>query len=220
MRKTVAPWCLWPCLALVFFTSCLGASMDISIRPNGSGRIVLEYRVSQMLESLGRLDGNERWPAIPVGRADMERSVARVPGLRLSSFSARDVPNGSGGSDLVTRAVLDFAHTDALLAFLDKTGSRAAFVRAADGNANLLRLVLLEPSPEIDNPQLLSLIREVSAGYEIRINLNVPANASLATVPARVPHARTELNGRNVSFAVGTGYLPAITDGLALEVSW
>ena len=218
MRKTIALPCL--CLSAFLLTSCLGVSMDISIRANGSGRIVLEYRVSQMLESLGRLDGNERWPAIPVGRADLERTVARVPGLRLSSFSSRDMPNDMGGRDLVTRAVLDFRNMDALLGFLDATGSRAAFVRATDGNDNLLRLVLLDPSPGIENPELLSLLRDVSAGYEIRISLSLPGNAGLATVPATVPQARTGLSGRNVSFAVGTGYLPAITDGLALEVSW
>jgi len=210
MRKLFLP----SCFALLFLTSCLGAAMDITIRANGSGRIVLEYRVSQMLESLGRLDGNERWPAIPVGRADLERSVARVPGLRLSSFSTVDAPGG----DLVTRAVLDFRNTDALLAFLDITGNRASLVRENGGN--VLRLVLLEPSDEIGNPELLSLFRDVSAGYEIRINLTLPGNASLAMVPAQVPNARVELNGRNVSFALGTGYLPSITEGLALEVSW
>jgi len=207
-----------PCLAVFLLTSCLGASMDITIRPNGSGRIVLEYRVSQMLESIGRLDGNERWHAIPVGRADLERSIARIPGLRLSSFSSRDVPNGMGGRDLVTNAVLDFSDTSALLAFLDITGSRATLLQ--ENGRNLLRLVLLDPSPKIENAELLSLLREVSEGYEIRINLNVPRDASLTMIPASVPEARAELNGRNVSFAVGTGYLPSITDGLALEVSW
>ena len=51
---------LFLCLAAIGLNSCLGASADITIRSDGSGRIALEYRVSQMLESLGRLDGNER----------------------------------------------------------------------------------------------------------------------------------------------------------------
>ena len=208
---------LLPCFAIFFLTSCLGASMDITIRSNGSGRIVLEYQVSQMLESIGRLDGNERWPAIPVGRADFERSLDRIPGMRLSSFSTRNVPNLSGGMDLMTRAVLDFSDTDALLAFLDITGTRASFVQ--ENGRSMLRLVVLEPSPQIENAELLSLLRDAFSGYAIRINLNVPRNASLVTIPASTP-AATELNGRNVSFVVGTGEIPAITEGLALEVSW
>jgi len=214
MRKMV----FLPCLAVFLLTSCLGASMDITIRPNGSGRIVLEYRVSQMLESMGRLDGNENWPAIPVGRADLERSVARVPGLRLSSFSARDVPNGSGGSDLVTRAVLDFNNTDALLAFLDITGSRATLVQ--ENGSSRLHLVLLDPSPAVENVELLSLFRQVSAGYEIRIGVNAPRRIYATMVQGPMPPVRARTDGRNFSFAVDTGDLPAFTEGLALEISW
>ena len=143
------------CLALVGFCSCLGVSAEISIRPGGSGRIVLEYQVSQMLESIGRLDSNEAWPAIPVGRGDFERIMARIPGLRLGSHSSSEVRNAFGGRDLLTRATLDFDDTAALLAFLDSTGGHASLVQ--ENGKNLLHLVLLEPATHVDNPYLASL---------------------------------------------------------------
>ena len=209
------------CFALFFLTSCLGASMDITIRADGSGRVVLEYRVSQALESIGRLDGNERWPAIPVGRADMERSVARIPGLRLSSFSARTLPAAAGGTDLVTRAVLDFAEMDALLAFLDATGGRASFAPSAGRRgAGGLRLVLLDPSPPIQNRELLSLIREVSEGYEISVRVRAPGNITRAATPGGAGAVRTGFDGRNFSFAVDTGEIPSFADGLYMEILW
>lgn len=216
--KTILAACI--CLALFALTSCLGASMDITIRANGSGRIVLEYRVSQALESLGRFDGNKRWPAIPVGRADLERTVARVPGLRLSSFSARDLPNAAGGRDLVTRAVLDFNDMDALVAFLDATGNRASFSPGHGGGPDTLRLVLLDPSPPIENPELLSLFREVSAGYEISVRVRTPRDIAQARLSEYVGPARTERGRRDFSFAVGTGDLPIFTDGLYMEILW
>ena len=200
-------------LALLMLTSCLGASMDVTMRANGSGRIVVEYRVSEELESLGRFDGNERWHAIPVGRADLERSVARIQGLRIASVSS-----SAGGGDLVTRATLDFDNPDALLAFLDSTGTRATLAQA--GGRNVLRLVVLDPSPPIESAELLSLFREVSAGYEIRFDFRLPRNASIATIPANVPEVRAQANGANVSFAVATGDLPAIADGLVVEITW
>jgi len=221
MRKAVFVLAPLVLLAPFLFASCLGASMDISIRPDGSGRIVLEYRVSQMLESLGRFEGNERWHAIPVGRADLERSLARIPGMRLVSFSSAasaDSADGKSGGDLVTRAELGFANTDALVAFLDFTGNRAEISR--QNGANRLSIVLLDPSAKIENVDLLSFIREVSAGYEIRIGLNLPGTAGLETVPATVPGVRREVSGGSVSFAIDTGEIPQITDGLALEVSW
>jgi hypothetical protein len=206
------------CLALLILNSCLGVSADIDIRSDGSGKISLEYRVSQMLESLGRLDGNERWPVIPVGRADFERSLARMPGLKLSRFSAKNERNKSGQSDLVTRITLDFKDTGALLSFLESTSGNASFSR--ENGKNLLRLTLLEPSAGISNHDLLSLFKEISAGYNINISLNTPENAAIKITPASVPAAKLSSSGKKASFSIGLGELLSLDDGLALEISW
>ena len=55
---------------VMLLSSCIGVNADMVVQANGSGSITLEYHVSQFLESLGKLDGNENWPLIPVGRAD------------------------------------------------------------------------------------------------------------------------------------------------------
>jgi len=209
--------------ALTLMVSCLGVSADISIRADGSGTIALEYRVSQMLESLGRLDGNESWPAIPVGKADFERSLARIPGLRLSSFSAKDVPHSSGGRDLLTKVTLEFKNTAALLAFLDSTGSRASLIQENSNlpqTVNVMRLVLLEASGIRTNTDLLSLLREVSAGYELSVSLSAPKNATLSFVPSSVPAARVVPRGKKVSFAIDMRDLLELNEGLALEIVW
>ena len=203
------------CLAAVGFSSCLGASADISIRANGSGIIALEYRVSQMLESMGRLDGNERWPAIPVGKADFERGVAGIPGLRLTRFSAKEVRGKNGGKDLLTNVTLEFSETKALLAFLDGTGGRSSY-NANGGNA--LRLDLLDPAPH--NADLVSLLREVSDGYEIGISLSAPKSATLSVLPHAVPAAKVVSRGKKVSFAIGLADLLDLREGLALEIQW
>jgi hypothetical protein len=205
---------------LVMLNSCLGTSADITIRANGSGKIALEYRVSSMLESMGRLDGNERWPAIPVGRADFERSVTRIPGLRLKSFSAKEVRKRSGGgNDLLTKVTLEFSHTDALLAFLDASGGGAASLTQNNGK-NILRLVLLDPASGAINNELVSLLRESAEGYEIRFSFNLPKNASIAVSPPSAPAAQMVTQGKKVSFAIGLGELIGREDGLALEIGW
>jgi hypothetical protein len=173
-----------------------------------------------MLESIGRLDGNERWPAIPVGRGDFERGIARIPDLRLVSYSAKDAPGAAGGRDLVTRAELEFGNTDALTAFLDSTGAAVSFVlrTALPAGRTTLRLVLLEPAESAD-ADLLALLREISEGYEISVSLTAPGNASLTVTPP-VPEARVVTGGRRVSFAVGTGVLFGLKEGLELEIGW
>ena len=205
-------------LAMFALNSCIGASADISIRANGSGRIALEYRVPMMLESIGRLDGNEPWPVVPVGRADFERGLARIPGLRLRSFSSREVHAAREGKDILTKAVLDFDNTAALLAFLDVTGSHATLAR--DGGSSLLRLALLDPSPQAVNADLVSLLQETCEGYELGISLSAPGNASLAMFPSNVQGARLVSQGRKVSFTIAMGELLALNEGLVLEISW
>jgi hypothetical protein len=206
------------CLSAVVLNSCLGVSADITIKADGSGKIALEYRVSQELESLGRLDGNESKPAVPVGRTDFERTVARIPGLRLSGYSSKDVRNSAGGNDLVTKVTLDFKDTSALLAFLDDAGSRAALVQ--DGAGSLLRLTVLEPSGSVTDPDLLSLLREISEGYEFSISFSLPRNASVGMIPVSVPAAKLVSNGKNVSFSVSIGELISLKEGLVLEIRW
>jgi hypothetical protein len=204
------------------FCSCLGVQADISIKADGSGRIALEYRVSQMLEAIGRLDGNERWPAIPVGKADFERSIARIPGLRLVSFKTSDAQglNAIGSHDLVTKAELEFANITALVAFLDNTGNRASYVRGNRQDAlNILRLTLMEPSTKNANADLLSLLKEISIGYEIGISLSAPKNVNLSVTPLSVTAARLVSNGNKVSFAIGIGDLLYL-DNIALEFAW
>jgi hypothetical protein len=221
MKKNLLFLCLCGA-ALTLMNSCLGVTADISIRADGSGTIALEYRVSQMLESLGRLDGNENWPAIPVGKADFERSLARIPGLRLSSYSTQDVRSASGGRDLLTKAVLEFKDTAALLAFLDSSGNSASLVQESGNSqaANVLRLVLLEPSNDLVNGDLRSLMREVSAGYEFSITVSAPINAAISVIPSSVPAARVVSRGKKVFFAIDMGDLLDLDQGLALEIAW
>jgi len=216
-RKTAAALLL-P-LAGALLTACFGASIDITVRADGSGRIISEYRVSRAFEAMGRLDGNEGWPVIPAGRADLERTVARIPGLRLSSFSSREVPSaGIGGSDTRIRAVLDFDDLSALVAFLDSSGSRASISR--EGSANVLRLTLLEPFDPIGSAELLALMGEVFEGYEMSVRLNAPGNPAVGVFPAVPAGARIETGGGSALFAVAVGDLPAVSDGLVLEFSW
>jgi hypothetical protein len=205
-------------LEAVVLSSCMGVSADITIKADGSGKIALEYRMSKELESLGRLDGNESRPVIPVGKTDFERSAARIPGLRLSGYSSKDVRNASGGSDLVTKAALDFKNSSALLAFLDSKDSCASLVQ--DGSGSLLRLTILDPSGDIANPDLLSLFLKISEGYNFSISFNLPGNANIEIIPSSVPAAKLVFNGKKASFSISMGELLRLKDGLALEIRW
>jgi len=209
------------CLLFVFlFTlnSCIGISADIQMRRDGSGKIALEYRFSQMAETVGKQDGNERWQIIPVGRADWERTVARVDGIKLASFSSRSDKN-----DIVNRVALEFNNTDALLKFLDPAGKRA-YLKSENG-ANSLYLILNEPASSQD-AELLALMKQVSAGYKVNIRFSAQGNSALAITDgsgnalANVHNAQAVSQGKKVSLAIDTGELLSREDGLGVIISW
>jgi hypothetical protein len=205
-------------LLVLPFISCIGISGDISIRSNGSGKINLEYRIPQSLKTLGELDGNEGRQTIPTGRADFERTLARLPGTRLGSFSTK---NEDG--DIINRAELEFDRIESLLAFLDASGEGA--VLGKDGGKNKLSLILLRGLTNAD-PDLLALIREVSGNYRFSLSFSVPGEAALeckdgAGNRAELPQsAKIVPAGKKVSFAIDMGELLSLPGGLGLDVSW
>jgi hypothetical protein len=197
--------------------SCIGVSVDISVRGNGSGTMTLEYRFSRTAGALGRLDGNARWQTVPVGRADFERSLERLPGLRLASFSSRE-----DDDDIVNRAALEFTSLEALIPFLAGTG-RGASLKEEDG-AMRLSLILYPGSKNAD-PELLSLVREISRPYTAALSFSGPGGAELNLTggggpPAAPDWVRVQNRGRTVSLSANMGDLLAAPEELGVEIIW
>jgi hypothetical protein len=204
---------------LLIFNSCIGVSADIQMKKDGSGRITLEYRFSRMAESIGRLDGNELWPTVPIGRADWERTAARAAGIKLVSFYDRDDKN-----DIVNKVVLDFDNSEALLKLLDPSGKRASVIR--DNNSGRLNIILNEPVSSQINGDLLELMRQVSAGYKFKLSFAASGNSTLALTDgsentiAPPPGANIVSSGKKVSLEIDTGEILRMSDGLGVSFAW
>ena len=208
-------------LCLLLLASCIGVQADISIRADGSGKLALEYRVSRLAEALGRLDGNERWQTIPLGRADFERTMARLPMLRLASFSS-----SSDNRDIINRAELEFKNTGDLLAFFDPSGTGKYGSYTKENNTNRLTLVLSEDSSAIDD-DLLLLIKEISIGYKLSFSLDVPGTAELLLMDGKGNEINTvpsgvELisRGKKVLLSMDSGDVFSLSGGMSIVFSW
>jgi len=209
-------------LAIVLFllTSCFGIRADIVLNQNGSGTISLEYRISKALDSLGRLDGNERWNTIPVGRADFERTISRLPDMRLLSFSSSEDP-----TDLIISLRMEFGSMEGLLAFLDATGQSSSFRgNSVQGTLNLT----LSEGREGSNPDLDSLFAQITQGYSVSFGLTVPGNANLSilnrsggTLPANTYGINEYINqGRRVYASFTLYDIITSTNGIVLNFNW
>jgi len=203
---------------IFMLTSCVGVSMDITLNRDGSGTIVLEYMVSQALESLGRLDGNERWNTIPVGRADFERTLDRLPGMKLLSFSSREF-----GKDLATNAKMEFANLRALMAFLDAGGLRSSL--QGDAASGRITMTLSEGNG-INNVGLDKLIADISATYFVRMSMTFPTVGSLNLTDAKgltiqaLPESHIRTRGEQVSFDIPLYEVLSSTEGINVEFNW
>ncbi|MDR1596374.1 MAG: hypothetical protein LBR99_01590 [Treponema sp.] len=214
MRKTAL---LLPLVTAFVFSSCIGTATEIEIRRDGSGTIALEYRISREFESLGKLDGNEGWPPLPVGEADFERTAARIDGLSLRSFTTKTT-----AKDVISQAKLDFADLETLVYFLDASGQQASLGR--EGGKNRLTLIF-GSFPDTD-PELLSLVSSVMEGYSLDFRLTLPVNAELRIldgnggVLASPPAGSGAVQGTGVSFSSPMAELLTSARPVNLEILW
>ncbi|MDR0388254.1 MAG: hypothetical protein LBH57_09495 [Treponema sp.] len=208
-------------IAAAFFLSvtgsCIGISSEITLRRDGSGTVNLEYRLSRELESLGRMDGNEGRPPVPVGRGDFERTAARIPGLALKSFKS-----GIEGNDAVYRVTLSFADTDALIRFLDASGQRASL--SGENGRNRLSLVLADGGGPVD-PGLGELAASACRGYFLTLNFSLPAKADIALTDGAGRHIDPPqgwklAGGSRPSFSAPMGEALLFDGPLCLEIEW
>jgi hypothetical protein len=176
----------------------------------------LEYRMAKELEELGKLDGNERWLPVPVGRADLERTVNRVEGLKLVSFSQKE-----DGKDVVCSARLDFAAPQAFTAFFDATGQQAELDMAKR------RLVFTFTGSGGLSPGFRDFAAESLSGYAFSLSLNLPAAVSLRWLDengaeTRSPGASfvTSVKGSSLDFTASMADLVLLDQTLAMEVRW
>jgi hypothetical protein len=121
---------------------------------------------------MGQMDGNERWLPVPVGKADFERSMDRLPGMKLLSCTEK-----ADNKDIIVEASLSFDSMDALLRFLNglsPVNSPAKAVYSDDNGTARLSLNLGGGGTVSWNPDFKALMETVCKGYAVHVSLTPP----------------------------------------------
>jgi hypothetical protein len=201
-------------------TSCLGLNADIELNSDNSGTLSLEYRFSRMLDSLGRLEGNEGRQPVPVGRVDFERTVDRLPGMKLLSYASKEDPR-----DRIITARLQFSNIEALLGFLDAAGEKAVYSREESQKLTFV----LNRGGGSRNPELDALIGQITEGYQVNISMSFPSTSASAGTRKVMLMDREggPLNVANITFqgnkaacSLPLGAVLSAEKGLILEFLW
>ena len=205
-------------LSLFLLSSCLGIDADIVLNSNGSGTIALEYRISKSLDSLGKLDGNERWNTIPVGKADFERTMDRLPEMKLLSFSSKE-----DEKNRIISAKMEFASLRGLLAFLDASGRRSTL--SGDARSGHIILTLNEGRKNTD-ADFNRLLADICEGYSVKLGMSFPGEGSLTVSDGQgkplavIPGSEIQARGKRVSCSFPLYEILFSTAGLNAEFSW
>jgi hypothetical protein len=193
--------------------SCIGISMDINMNTDGSGKINLEYRVSRLLDSLGAFDGNQSMPVIPVGLQDWQRTVDRIPGLKIASFKTAENNN-----DFVTNLVLNYENPQALVMFLGEN----SFI---DMDKRQLEYIIKSDIEDIDD-NLKMMMRNIFIDYNFSISFSASGNSAITIIDKNgntvIPPSQAEVtsSGRKTSFSINTMDLIELPTILGLRFNW
>ena len=206
-------------LFILIFNSCLGLSMDIQLNKNGSGKLTIEYKISNMLGGLGTLDGNEKWPSVPVGRSDWERTIQRINGAKLSSFSLN-----KNDQDNIIKVTIDFDNPEALLTLIDPSGGGSSINMNGEFN------IFLDMSDSSDDnsqyADIMPLVSSVFAPYNFSVSFSAPSNSTLTLTDAdgkvfSAPSSAQIIgSGKKVSLTMGMKEFLEIPNSLVFRFNW
>ena len=204
---------------LAGMTSCLGVNAEIVLNADSTGTLSLEYRISRILDSLGKLDGNEGRPPLPVGRIDLERTLDRIPGMKLLSFASKE-----DLKDRIITAKLQFNDIDSLLTFLDAAGEKAVF----QGGEQKKLIVTLNQGAQRQSPEMEALIAQITQGYRVALSMSVPSNAAAALLdgegsplkPESMNSVSLVSRGKKASCSLPLETVLSAEKGIRVEFSW
>jgi hypothetical protein len=179
-------------LAAVLFSSCIGIKTEITVGRDLSGTVNLAYTVSEELLKSGTLDGNENWPALPVGKADLERTVARVDGLTLRSYRER-----KAGDNRLFEAVLAFDNIASLAGFFGANGNQ--FRYANENGRHVLTVVFNDGTRTLDDT-LAALAQTAFSGYQFDFSISVPGEKKHVSMPMADILTTSQKEGLEISF--------------------
>ena len=198
----------------VFFVSCLGVSSQVKINNNGSGTFVQEYRVSHQLQNMGNIGENEGSLPLPSLKEDMERTVARIPGLHLVSYTTRE-----DEKDLIIKAELAFDSPDALAAFMGSEGRQLKF------DVKNRKINLHFDAGAGGDESFKGIMIAAFSGYNFSISLSAPGQVKAAWFDENRKSVQAypgtcSVRNNTLEYTVPMSDLVYLKNSLDLEISW
>ena len=205
-----------PIVLVLLLSSCLGIGVQTVFNADGSGRMTVEFRVSQMLLQMGE---EETGVDIPLSKDDLMAEYQDVDGVAIVEVTQKDTEE-----DRIITAVIDFDDFNALSSDGKFMGEGATLEIGDD--RTVLRMLVGDmgggsggevdgeaEQPEMDDA-MKSMVQSFMEGYELVYRIVAPRKIT--------SHSDGELlsDGRTVVFTMAMGDLIMVEEPFYLKVVW
>lgn len=191
----------------LLFSSCLGMENEYAINSNGSGRLVFQYRISQMFKAMGEDDSvdAEELP-LPVSKEEIEQKFGDVSGITVIS-----VDQWEDEKDIYFKGVVEFDSV-ASLNSCDMFGEMPVELLREAGTTTFVQ-VISEGNEPVD-AEALEMYRGFFEGYELVFSVTAPKKISAITM------GEISADGRTATYRISMVDYIQTLDPLEFRVSW
>lgn len=193
-------------LCLLSLVSCVDLAADAELRADGSVALRLNYRVSRLVEAMGKVEGGDPALPLPADRDRFFRLANSIGGATLNSFSST-----ADEVDVSAQADLSFSDLASFVRFLQAAGRTATL--GESGSRRTLALRLAEGGGPLD-PELKRFVDAVFADYRISLRLKFP------TAPSVAGGGSVDAPTRTASYAASVSDILSSTAPVVWTLTW
>lgn len=193
--------------AFLLLTSCIDIDSHIVLDENGSGTVEFTYKVAEIAMNLGAAEKDRTLLPIPVGEADLRRTVLAVPGLALESYS-----RSTEGENAVVKAKLSFRDIEALDRFAGREG--ITFALKKEGDNVVFEQILSPGNPDGIDEKTRRFFEAFFMPYRLRFTLTAPKNVKNAGP------VKSEIAGRDARVSLSFIEIAESREPLLWRVEW
>ena len=193
---------------VILLSSCIGIEGVFNFNYDGSGVLTFQYKISQMLLSMGQTEeGGENAAPLPITEEDLRASVEGVQGLRLVSVNQQETE-----TDVIVTEVIEFTNVEALSQTDLFEGMPVSFERS--GANSIFKQVVTEGEDEPMDQETLDMMQTYFEGYELVFQVKTPRRIVGYTL------GEVSADGQTFTYHISMIELMQITERTEYSVTW
>jgi hypothetical protein len=198
-------------ISALFAYSCVELENTVSFNKDGSGTILLKYRISKMI-----LDNSDLDIPLPLTTKEFRFAVENQPGI-----SIKQIVQEENETDMIITAEFDFASIETLLSVYELSSMQFSLTidsatRDDYKQEFVFKQTIFEGTgqdAEEINPETMQMLKSFFEGYNLNFTVITPE-------PVEFNNIGEKINDNTVSFSIPTLELSNAEEEMVFIVKW